>query len=74
MYPNNQACLKQLFSLYHRSEQKTESHRVHANLVLLHHLPDPTALLADDVAMQLVRHFDVLRYGHQRLWEEGVTR
>lgn len=48
-----------------------ENQRVRANLVLLHHLPDPAALLANDVAMQLVRHFDVLRYGHQRLKEEA---
>lgn len=50
-----------------------ESSTASADLVLLHHLPDSTALLADDVAMQLVRHLDVLRYGHQRLTEEAVT-
>lgn len=43
----------------------------YTNLVLLHHLPDAAALLADDVAMQLVRHFDVLCYGHQRLEEKA---
>lgn len=45
-----------------------------AHLILLHHLPDSTAFLADDVAMKLVRHLHVLRYGHQRLNEESVRR
>lgn len=51
-------------------QRTTES----AHLVLLHHLPDSTAFLADDVAMQLVRHLHILRYGHQGLNEEDMTR
>lgn len=45
-----------------------------AHLVLLHHLPDPAALLADDVAMQLVRHLHVFCDRDQRLEEEAVRR
>lgn len=40
---------------------------VSANLIFLHQLPDSAALLADDVAVQVVRHFHIFRYGHQRL-------
>lgn len=50
-----------------------ESSSVSPYLVVFHHLPDSNALLANDVAMQLIRHLHILCYGHQRLKEESQS-